>query len=450
MKSKDNVLTIIIHGTFARDEPWWRPKEQGGGEEGLAAKLEAALESKGMGGTVWNSAVLEGMSWEDFAWTGNNRHRDRVRGARKLAHTLKRIAARKGADSQNPLTVNFVAHSHGGNVVLEALRRLGPGVQVGRTVFLGTPMLSFKPGFRLARLFFLGVFLTVIFLFAAADLYLLAAYIPNGFKFPPLGDIPGGIFLFISIGGIFLYGLLFALAAWLADVVWYPFGYAFMALMGRWRGQVYGPSTWWLKRRLGGRKVTLFTSFEDEADILLHLGAAPGKLFQEKLEEKYRKRKGGKVVLLIYRLIFHPFVDGLFFRGLETVLESIALGQPFFRVAIFNYEMAKIKDGVAYPSEVLEERKVADDLKKFAALREMEAKEVAKEAEALTPEKMLGTDMTLDERRKDKVRVRSLSDRLDAVMANIKDQIRLRHSLYYQSQEVIDQVADILVGERKG
>jgi len=42
--------------------------------------------------------------------------------ARNLVATLREPGECLGATAEDPLPVNFVAHSHGGNVVLEALR----------------------------------------------------------------------------------------------------------------------------------------------------------------------------------------------------------------------------------------------------------------------------------------------------------------------------------------
>ncbi|MGH7162446.1 MAG: esterase/lipase family protein, partial [Planctomycetota bacterium] len=193
------LLTLVVHGTFARDEAWWRP-----GEGSFAARLESALDGRGMPGTVWKPALDAGLAPEDFAWSGGNRHSDRVEGARKLRASLARLAA------AGPVVVNFVAHSHGGNVVLEALRRLAPGVRVGRVVLLGTPLVATRPALRLLRLALFAVVVALVVTLAAGTL--LAAF----------GAVEGAApaMLAITFGAAIFYGWTFVLLAGAGDAAW--------------------------------------------------------------------------------------------------------------------------------------------------------------------------------------------------------------------------------------
>jgi len=75
-----------------------------------------------------------------------------VEGARQLSSSLNELAQYAQATPDDPLTVNFVAHSHGGNVVLEALLHLNTNVRVGRLALLGTPLVTVRPAFGIARL----------------------------------------------------------------------------------------------------------------------------------------------------------------------------------------------------------------------------------------------------------------------------------------------------------
>ena len=149
------VLTLVIHGTFARHAKWWR---LGNGNElpSFADRLERELSRRGVSGTVWKPALDKGFDYDpSFCWSGRNRHRDRKVGARALSSNLNELARRIQATPSEPLMQwNFVAHSHGGNVALAALSRLGPCVSVGRVVLLGTPLVTVTPALRLARLVF--------------------------------------------------------------------------------------------------------------------------------------------------------------------------------------------------------------------------------------------------------------------------------------------------------
>ena len=134
----NRAVTLVVHGTYAAQAKWWRLGTNG--EATFADRLEDELSRRGLSGTVWKPALAEGLDYSSFAWSGRNRHRHRIRGASGLSSSLNELAQRVAATPSEPLTVNFVAHSHGGNVVLEALRHLRPNVRVGRIALLGTPL----------------------------------------------------------------------------------------------------------------------------------------------------------------------------------------------------------------------------------------------------------------------------------------------------------------------
>ena len=137
--SGSQVLTLVIHSTFARDERWWR---LGGGDQPTFADLlEEKLAAHGLTGTVWKPALEHGFTHQDFSWSGRNKHSDRVKAARELCRKLGELAQKMGTTAENPLTVNLVAHSHGGNDVLEMLRHIPRGVQVGNVITLGTQII---------------------------------------------------------------------------------------------------------------------------------------------------------------------------------------------------------------------------------------------------------------------------------------------------------------------
>ena len=124
----------------------------------FADQLEDALARRGLAGTVWRPAAAVGLSPEAFAWSGDNSHAARVAGSRRLADALRETAKRLGATRETPLAVNAVAHSHGGNVALEAVRCLAdaPEVRFRRLVCLGTPLIEFRASLRPFRFLLAG------------------------------------------------------------------------------------------------------------------------------------------------------------------------------------------------------------------------------------------------------------------------------------------------------
>jgi len=116
--NESTETTLIIHGTWAPTETWWKP-----------------------GGDFWNYVNthvtnLYGKS-DYFHWSGRNKHLARIDGARRLVSWTK---------SRGFSSVNIIAHSHGGNVAIMAAQL---GLNIGKLVTLGTPIrLEYIPYLR--------------------------------------------------------------------------------------------------------------------------------------------------------------------------------------------------------------------------------------------------------------------------------------------------------------
>jgi hypothetical protein len=99
---------FLIHGTWGRDpQGWYRVDADGSFAERLASRLVGA--------------PLEGALWRDievFEWSGDNTHEARMAGANDLAQLLLRMRLYRSLEN---VRFHFVAHSHGGNVLLAAL-----------------------------------------------------------------------------------------------------------------------------------------------------------------------------------------------------------------------------------------------------------------------------------------------------------------------------------------
>lgn len=408
------MLTLIIHGTFARDESWWRLASDG---TSFASQLEAAMSKQGIQGSVWKPALDSGFSYADFSWSHANWHADRRRGARSLARTLAKLAQARGATRESPLEVNLVAHSHGGNVVLDALRNLDHRVRARRVVLLGTPLISAKPALRIVR--FVIALLLVSFV-AIIPLIAIGAIISSEGSFALLG----GFALIIVFNGWVFWGW-----AWFVDMVTRLVAWPISQLRGRGAGQVYGPPPQVLPRVVANGKIVLFTTHDDEADLALQLSAAPKRLYAELVKVKL-----GPVGRILEAILIRPLIVGMVLDVLEAVLERYVMGFPWWRILFIDYEMADLKKGRAYPPSLVERVDVSNEL--LPEIRRTEAAmAVAAPLAVDTPQVVLNAER----------RVRTLYEKLALVVQNLRAQLRLRHSVYHQAESVVQRVADILV-----
>ena len=111
-----DYLFILVHGTFATKAPWTDP------DSTFCSKLKA-----GMGGNV---------SFETFNWSGGNSHASRIAAAKELVLLLERQYANDNVQKV------IIAHSHGGNIAMYALRELGEKAAEFNLVTMATPFLN--------------------------------------------------------------------------------------------------------------------------------------------------------------------------------------------------------------------------------------------------------------------------------------------------------------------
>ena len=111
----DPVETILVHGTFNPDAPevgWTRPN------------LEVIRRLRGRYGGNLSA----------FQWSGKNHRQSRIAAGRVLADRIAENTA-------SGIRTNIIAHSHGGNVVFEAIKALkSPAERIEQLVTLGTPI----------------------------------------------------------------------------------------------------------------------------------------------------------------------------------------------------------------------------------------------------------------------------------------------------------------------
>ena len=136
--SKETV--IIVHGTWASPESGKEQWYYAGDRvhtEGFIAKLNAVLQKRGSMARCW-AHCREGGN-QSFHWSGENSWVARTRAADALGDYVAKLR-------KEGWRCHIVAHSHGGNVVVEALPKLiAPleySVPLGRLVTLGTPFID--------------------------------------------------------------------------------------------------------------------------------------------------------------------------------------------------------------------------------------------------------------------------------------------------------------------
>ena len=123
---------LLIHGTFSNTAvsapAWWHPGSD------FCLKLNSSLSQRGSLARCWAHI---GNGKNVFAWTGDNLESERHIGGDSLAKEITNLEATRDVSRYH-----IVAHSHGGNVVLHALRSLADNPKnLGAVIFLGTPVL---------------------------------------------------------------------------------------------------------------------------------------------------------------------------------------------------------------------------------------------------------------------------------------------------------------------
>lgn len=134
--SEDNC-TFIIHGTFANKPEctWWR-------KEGSFARAVDEIHP-----CVWRALGSNSCTYDIdiFSWSGENKHADRVEGGSRLAQKIVETENQKNKNEIAYKNINIVAHSHGGNVVLEALKELYyKKITVNDVILIATPHVQIR------------------------------------------------------------------------------------------------------------------------------------------------------------------------------------------------------------------------------------------------------------------------------------------------------------------
>jgi hypothetical protein len=137
MEEAAKETVIIVHGTFAGPKPekrcWHQPGD--GDPIGFIAKLNLALQKRGSAARCWAHCS---QGDHGFHWSGKNSWVDREQAAAELADYVTKL-------QKEGWRCHIVAHSHGGNVLVDALpkiTRAEASASLGNVVTLGTPFMD--------------------------------------------------------------------------------------------------------------------------------------------------------------------------------------------------------------------------------------------------------------------------------------------------------------------
>lgn len=125
-----NDTVLLIHGTFANKRcDWWIPDSL------FCRDIDALLQDSGAEARCWAHCAPD----RPFAWTGKNSESARRVAGLALAAQLEALESDRAIRRYH-----LVGHSHGGNVILNALRELDRPSKLAAVIFLGTPVLTFR------------------------------------------------------------------------------------------------------------------------------------------------------------------------------------------------------------------------------------------------------------------------------------------------------------------
>jgi hypothetical protein len=141
MDETAKATVIIVHGTFAAPRQgvsqWYQPAEgMMPATEGFIAKLNDALQKRSSAARCWAHCSQDD---QGFHWSGKNNWVDRTGAAAELGDYVLNLR-------KEGWCCHIVAHSHGGNAVLEALPQIAAALpfsaSLGKIVTLGTPFMD--------------------------------------------------------------------------------------------------------------------------------------------------------------------------------------------------------------------------------------------------------------------------------------------------------------------
>ena len=136
MDTSAKETIIIVHGTWAAPlagkTQWYERLDGEHASQNFTTSLDQALGQRGSPARCWAHCAEGG---KIFQWSGLNSWIDRTSAAAALGDYVAKL-------HHDGWRCHIVAHSHGGNVVAEALSEIGTAGTLGKIVTLGTPFMN--------------------------------------------------------------------------------------------------------------------------------------------------------------------------------------------------------------------------------------------------------------------------------------------------------------------
>jgi hypothetical protein len=193
----------------------------------------------------------------------------------------------------------------------------------------------------------------------------------------------------------------------------------------------YGPRASKLADKID-KPPMLITSREDEADLALHIGASPRRVYAALVQGQL----GGPM----------RFIEPLFIRGAASILvapiaeaatEHFVLGFGWRKVLFNNYEMVDFEPGSAtYGGTAIHQTDVSDEL----------VPELIQKLSEWRPSAVMVAEPVADQSEAER-HVEALRATILGVAGDIGRQMQLRHTVYYETDSVTDRVADLLTAD---
>ena len=111
------ITVTLVHGTFSRDAQWTDK------DSDFSKSISHALSGK--------------LLLTRFQWSGSNSHRARLHAGESLAAHLRDLI-----DTHPSAKHHVIAHSHGGNVAMYAMRDTSVAERMSSLVCLATPFIT--------------------------------------------------------------------------------------------------------------------------------------------------------------------------------------------------------------------------------------------------------------------------------------------------------------------
>ena len=206
MAASAKETVIVVHGSWATHgsgkSRWYQPFDGLDAAKSFTARLDAALQERGSPARCWAHCTPDN---KIFHWSGDNSWLARTRAAAELADYVTKLR------NQGWLC-HIIAHSHGGNIVIEALPQIMAAPKSSgspiKIVTLGTPFMDTRsPILERAKgataMYRRLTWLFVIVCFVIAGILSLLALLPE----MVMSFLPAKVLIILILSALFFAGM---------------------------------------------------------------------------------------------------------------------------------------------------------------------------------------------------------------------------------------------------